>query len=464
MMADEEASLGQLLHARRTQLGMSQYDLARTLAAISGRASIGRDRVARWERGRQVPRLEWRRWLAVALRLPQEKLDIAASTCGHHRRWHTPERYRHSHNSRPATGTHSASSLLPVFRSRAQATVLATAFLNPDREHSLAELARTSQRSVIPIAQETELLESAGLIASRTDGSERTIRAVTGSPVHGPLTDLLGASYGAPHVISAELASVPGVLRVVISGSWAARFWGLPGPQPDTVNLRIVTDGRSLPTDRLAAAVRRIATKTRCAVGYHLVTSSSPTTRDGLVRQGNDGPTVDIAPITPRSTGCDSHLSSAQLVHEMLQARQLERRGTAAVSDALFARSRDFLNAAERLAADAPAAGFLLLCHAAHAIGLALLARHQLQPTPHAHPMVVSRVILAGFGEDYAQLEHLRRRSLELMTPTSRDNRATAQDIRDYAPTVRHMLATARRTAGAYSCRSTRPRSTSPAL
>lgn len=71
-------SIGVLIRAAREQGGLSQYALAARLAALSGRESLTRHEVARWERGKRIPGPYWRKWLSFALDLPLDQLLAAA--------------------------------------------------------------------------------------------------------------------------------------------------------------------------------------------------------------------------------------------------------------------------------------------------------------------------------------------------------------------------------------------------
>lgn len=72
--------IGVLIHDARVRRGLSQYGLADLLVALSGKDSLTRAEVARWERGRRIPGPFWRQWLAVALEFAPEQLAAAART------------------------------------------------------------------------------------------------------------------------------------------------------------------------------------------------------------------------------------------------------------------------------------------------------------------------------------------------------------------------------------------------
>lgn len=122
--------------------------------------------------------------------------------------------------------------LLPVFRSRQQAELLADVLGHPGREESLSDL---SERLGIPLSstlREIERAERAGLVVTRRVGKARLVSANDGSPYYKPLVELLVRSFGVPRVLADALESVEGVHDAYIFGSWAARWAGEDGPRP----------------------------------------------------------------------------------------------------------------------------------------------------------------------------------------------------------------------------------------
>lgn len=65
-------STGSVIALRRRQLGLSQQQLAAKLCDLSGRSTVTRHEVSRWERDERIPTSEWLRWLSNAL-----DIDIA---------------------------------------------------------------------------------------------------------------------------------------------------------------------------------------------------------------------------------------------------------------------------------------------------------------------------------------------------------------------------------------------------
>jgi transcriptional regulator with XRE-family HTH domain len=69
--------VGDVIASRRADLGLTQTELAAELNATSGRHTVTRNEVSRWERGEVAPRY-WLPHLATVLDVPLRDLRIAA--------------------------------------------------------------------------------------------------------------------------------------------------------------------------------------------------------------------------------------------------------------------------------------------------------------------------------------------------------------------------------------------------
>lgn len=136
-----------------------------------------------------------------------------------------------------------APALLPIFRSQAQAELLALVLLHPDQEFSLTDLSRQIGAPLTSVHREVERLVTAGLIAERHLGRNRMVRANPAHPASEPLTRLLELSFGPQHVVAEEFAEIRGASQVLIFGSWAARHAGEPGAVPHDVDVLVVGEG-----------------------------------------------------------------------------------------------------------------------------------------------------------------------------------------------------------------------------
>jgi hypothetical protein len=122
--------------------------------------------------------------------------------------------------------------LLPIFRSRQQAELLADVLGSPSREESLSDIAGRLGIPLSSALREVERAERAGIVETRRVGKTRLVRANDGSPYYESLAHLLLRSFGVPQVLAAALAGVEGVQEAYVFGSWAARWSGEEGTRP----------------------------------------------------------------------------------------------------------------------------------------------------------------------------------------------------------------------------------------
>jgi DNA-binding transcriptional ArsR family regulator len=129
--------------------------------------------------------------------------------------------------------------LLPVFRSQHQAELLMWLLLHPEEEYGVSDLAARLGVPLSTLHREVVRLDGAGLVASRTLGRNRLVRANPSHPAAPALTQLLEVTFG-PRVVIAEEFAIPGAEKVAIFGSWAARFAGQTGPPPHDIDVLVV--------------------------------------------------------------------------------------------------------------------------------------------------------------------------------------------------------------------------------
>jgi len=122
--------------------------------------------------------------------------------------------------------------LLPIFRSRQQAELLADILDDPEREQSLADLTKRLGIPTASVHREIERAEHAGIIGSRRVGRTRLVRANTASPYFLALRQLLVRAFGVPGRLRGALGGIARIEEVYIFGSWAARWHGEPGTRP----------------------------------------------------------------------------------------------------------------------------------------------------------------------------------------------------------------------------------------
>ncbi len=159
-----------------------------------------------------------------------------------------------------------------------QGDLLALLYLNPDHEYSLSEAARQCRTSVKTLHPEVNRLSKAGLIDERRLGNLRMLRAGDPGPIRQPLTQLLAATYGPIPVLERELATVKGIERTYIYGSWAARHGGVEGPPPNDVDVLAVG---TVDRDEVLQAAERAQDDLRREVNVAVVTVDSWSNPDG---------------------------------------------------------------------------------------------------------------------------------------------------------------------------------------
>lgn len=133
-----------------------------------------------------------------------------------------------------------APALLPIFRSRLQADILAALLLNPDDEHSLTELARRFHAPLSTVHGEVKRLTDAGLLRRREVGRSAMVRANRDNRATEPLAELLLLSWGPLQVVAEEFSRLAGAEQVLIFGSWAARYRQRPGKPPHDLDVLVV--------------------------------------------------------------------------------------------------------------------------------------------------------------------------------------------------------------------------------
>lgn len=133
-----------------------------------------------------------------------------------------------------------APALLPVFRSQLQADILAALLLNPEREYSLTDLARRFDAPLSTVHGEVKRLTESGLLRRRNVGRSTMVRANSGNRLIEPLAELLFLSWGPLQVVADEFLELDGAERVLIFGSWAARYFQWHGPPPHDLDVLVI--------------------------------------------------------------------------------------------------------------------------------------------------------------------------------------------------------------------------------
>jgi DNA-binding transcriptional ArsR family regulator len=132
------------------------------------------------------------------------------------------------------------SALLPILRSDTVGELLAQLFMHPEQGFTLTELATELGVSLPTVAREVDRMLAAGLVEQERVGRARRVSANSESALFRPLSDILALTYGPRPVLEDLLAGVAGVDGAMIYGSWAARYSGVPGPQPNDVDVLVL--------------------------------------------------------------------------------------------------------------------------------------------------------------------------------------------------------------------------------
>lgn len=118
--------------------------------------------------------------------------------------------------------------------------MLAALMMSPDVELSLTELAQRSNAAVPTILRDVDRLVSGGYLEDRRIGRSRLIRANTAHPLFHPLREIVLYGYGPEVVLAQLLEDVADVQDAYIYGSWAARANGVPGHDPQDIDVLVI--------------------------------------------------------------------------------------------------------------------------------------------------------------------------------------------------------------------------------
>jgi DNA-binding Lrp family transcriptional regulator len=130
--------------------------------------------------------------------------------------------------------------LLPLFRSRGQARLVARIFLHPDERLSLNQLAHELGIDPATVQREATRLEEAGILTSARIGTARVVRPNEESPFYPELSALVFKAFGPVPVLRERLKELAGVEAAFIYGSWAGRYAGERGEVPGDIDLLIL--------------------------------------------------------------------------------------------------------------------------------------------------------------------------------------------------------------------------------
>ena len=184
------------------------------------------------------------------------------------------------------------SGLFPVFRSPAQAQILAATLLYPDREQTISDLSLQLGIPLATVSDEVSRLVTAGLLTTRKIGRSNLLRPNTDNKLISPLTEIVLATMGPHRLIQEAFAPLDGVTGVIIYGSWAARYEGEPGPPPNDLDVLVIGTPKRTEVYQAAETVER-----RTGLPVNPVIASTKRWADNtdpLMNQIKSSPKVDI--------------------------------------------------------------------------------------------------------------------------------------------------------------------------
>lgn len=184
--------------------------------------------------------------------------------------------------------------LLPLFRSHAQARLLARVYLEPDRPAPLAELASELGLDRAGVKREADRLEDAGLVVSDRVGRQRLLRPNPDSLYYDDLYGLLLKAFGPAAVIGPALRNIRGIEHAYLYGSWAARYTGEPGSAPADVDVLLVG---SPDRGEVYRAARELTEVLRREVNPIIVSRSRwEDAEEGFIRDVKASPLLELGP------------------------------------------------------------------------------------------------------------------------------------------------------------------------
>ena len=108
--------------------------------------------------------------------------------------------------------------------------------------------------SVSAVSQIVPTLEKGKLVTVTRAGNAKLITANTQAPFYRPLRELLEIVAGPPSVLAEEFAGIAGIRDLFIFGSWASRALGVPGRQPNDLDVLLVGDPEWMDVSEAALA------------------------------------------------------------------------------------------------------------------------------------------------------------------------------------------------------------------
>jgi len=138
----------------------------------------------------------------------------------------------------PSVGDADIAAVARLFADPARCAVLLA--LDDGRALPASVLAEEAGVSRSTASSHLTKLTEAGLLRRRNVGRSAMVQANPNNRLVEPLAEVLFLSWGPLQVVADEFSSLDGAERVLIFGSWAARYLQRPGPPPGDVDVLVV--------------------------------------------------------------------------------------------------------------------------------------------------------------------------------------------------------------------------------
>jgi DNA-binding transcriptional ArsR family regulator len=182
--------------------------------------------------------------------------------------------------------------VLPLFRSEQQLRILGELYLHADDEYPLSRLVERTDVPQQTVSREVDRLVDAGFVSDRRLGRMRLVRANRDGLYFDELSSMLRKAIGPVPVLQRALHAIPGIEAAYVYGSWARRYLGEAGPEPQDVDVLVVGD---VDVDRVTRACRRTEQELGREVNPTVVSAQEwRTGRSGFVTELRRGPLVPI--------------------------------------------------------------------------------------------------------------------------------------------------------------------------
>lgn len=141
--------------------------------------------------------------------------------------------------------------------------MLAALYLHPDRERTITSLAGEVGVSAPTIARDVDRLTTSSYLLDRQSGRNRYVRVNTAHPLFRPMREIIQYSYGPLAVLPDILGDIRGVVQAYVFGSWAARYQGEEGPDPQDIDVLVIgRPERMAVYEAAAVATQRLGKET----------------------------------------------------------------------------------------------------------------------------------------------------------------------------------------------------------